>query len=146
MSFLMRQLPKQLMMWVLGKSINSTVDISPLIRLGMLGLTTLVIGALLAVITFVGLLAALYQCLITDLALSPAASLLIISAVCAVLSASAFYCLKTTIDSLHQAGTIKIKNFFSDPFANIEFPQLNSELVHTSKDIIKNFAEGFMRR
>ncbi len=141
MSFLARQLPRRLSMWVLGKSLSAAMDATPLIRLGLLGLGTVMIGALLAVAALVGLLGALYMYLITMTPLSPAMCLLIVSVLCASLSGAAFYYMRVHVLEVPRTNFTRIRSILANSLQGS-----HSELFHTSKDILRNFADGFMRK
>lgn len=141
MSFFVRQLPRRLTMWVLGKSLGAAMDTAPLIRIGLLGLSAVMIGALLAIIALMGLLGALYMYLTANLWLSPALSLLIVSGVCALVACAAFYYMQVVVLAAPRNNLKRIRNILSRSLEG-----QHGELFHSSKDIIKNFADGFMRK
>lgn len=141
MSFFVRQLPRHLTMWILGKSIGAAMDTAPLIRTGLLGLSAVMIGALLAIIALMGLLGALYMCLTANMLLSPALSLLIVSALCASIAFGAFYYMKVVVLDMPRTSLKRIRTILSNSLEGE-----HGDLFHSSRDIIKNFADGFMRK
>lgn len=141
MSFFVRQLPRRLTMWILGKSLGAAMDTAPLIRTGLQGLSFVMIGALLAIIALMGLLGALYMYLTASVLLSPALSLLIVSVLCASLAFGAFYYMQVVVLAAPRNNLKRIRNILSSSLEG-----QHGELFHSSKDIIKNFADGFMRR
>jgi hypothetical protein len=137
MSFIKHHLPKHLALWALGRAVDKPVDLSELLRVLVLSIGAVVVGAFLTLIAIGFGAAALYTYLVHDLALNEALSMMIVCVSCIGLAGGIFVYVHYAMKRMQPLSL----SHFKDTFANMD-----GEIMHKVSHTLRSFAQGFTEK